>query len=132
MADRNLSAMRPPFSTLADRSPSFGLLLLRVVTVGVLVFGCVHLHHLSQLVTVAPILFAAAAGLLLLLGLWTVMAGVMVILLELFLAVSHNCDLSVTVLVAALGLTLALLGPGAWSVDAQRFGWKRIEIRRPE
>ena len=26
---------------------------------------------------------------------------------------------------------LVLLGPGAWSVDARLFGWKRIDIRDP-
>jgi hypothetical protein len=34
-------------------------------------------------------------------------------------------------LLAGLGAALALLGPGAWSVDARLYGWKRIEIRRP-
>src|SRR5215510_13148821 len=123
--------MRPPFSTLADRLPSLGLLLLRVVTAAVLVFGCVELHRVTPVLTVAPFVFAAAAGLLLLLGLWTVIAGVGVVVLEAFLAVSHSCDLYMSVLLATRGLALALLGPGAWSVDARRFGWKRIEIRPP-
>jgi hypothetical protein len=33
-------------------------------------------------------------------------------------------------LLAALGVALALLGPGAFSVDARLFGWKRVEIRK--
>jgi hypothetical protein len=33
------------------------------------------------------------------------------------------------ILLATLAGALALLGPGAWSIDARRFGWKRIVIR---
>jgi putative oxidoreductase len=32
-------------------------------------------------------------------------------------------------LLAAIGAALALLGPGAWSVDARLFGWRRIDVR---
>src|SRR6266481_1060352 len=32
-------------------------------------------------------------------------------------------------LLAALGVSLVMLGPGAWSVDARLFGRKRIDIR---
>jgi hypothetical protein len=33
------------------------------------------------------------------------------------------------VLPAAMGVSLVMLGPGAWSVDALLFGRKRIDIR---
>jgi hypothetical protein len=33
------------------------------------------------------------------------------------------------VLLAALAAALALLGPGAWSIDARLFGWRRVEVR---
>jgi len=112
--------------------PSLGLLLLRVVTAAVLLLRCVQIDRSTPLHTAAPFLTAAAAGLLLLLGSWTVVAGIVVVVVESFLSFTHTGDLSVSVLLAALGLALALLGPGGWSVDAQRFGWKRIEIRRPE
>ena len=73
---------------------------------------------------------AAGIGLLLLFGSWTAVAGVMVAIIESVIAFSHNGDPWVSVLLASLGVALALLGPGTWSVDARRFGWKRIEIRR--
>ena len=33
------------------------------------------------------------------------------------------------ILLVTLGAALVLVGPGAWSVDARLFGWKRINIR---
>ncbi|HEX6650766.1 MAG TPA: hypothetical protein VF075_14545 [Pyrinomonadaceae bacterium] len=53
-------------------------------------------------------------------------------IVELYIAFSHNHDLLLSVLLASLGVALALLGPGNWSVDARRSGWRRIEIRRPD
>jgi putative oxidoreductase len=49
---------------------------------------------------------------------------------ELCLALSHASDPWMHVRLGALGAALAMLGPGAWSVDARLFGRKRIEISR--
>jgi uncharacterized membrane protein YphA (DoxX/SURF4 family) len=73
-------------------------------------------------------LIATAAGLLLLAGLWTPIAGAMVAFLELWKALSQPVDPSTYILLATLGAALAMIGPGAWSVDAGLFGWKRIDI----
>ena len=124
--------MRRLLSTFADGMPSLGLLLLRVVVAAALIFRFVQLHNRAAAQTTAPHVIAAVIGLLLLFGSWTAAAGVMLAIIESVLAFSHYGDPCVSVLLACLGVSLALLGPGTWSLDARRFGWKRIEIRRPD
>ena len=67
-------------------------------------------------------------GLLLLIGLWTPIAGTMLAILALLHASLHLDNPWACVLMGILGAALALLGPGAWSIDARLFGWKRIRI----
>jgi uncharacterized membrane protein YphA (DoxX/SURF4 family) len=74
-------------------------------------------------------LLQAAAGLLLLVGLWTPVAGLVVVALEAWPLVSRPGDPWRHILLATLGGALVLLGPGAWSADAWLFGWKRIDTR---
>jgi uncharacterized membrane protein YphA (DoxX/SURF4 family) len=124
--------MRRLYYTLADRLPSCGILLLRVVAGAVLILGCVQIRNGAPLQTITPHVIAAGGGLLLLFGLWTSVAGAIVAITELLIAFSHSHDPWVSVLLASLGVALALMGPGAWSVDSRLFGWKRIEIRRPD
>ena len=119
-------------STFGDHLPSRGLLLLRVIVATALIARCVQLVNGASLQTFTPHVIAAGAGLFLLFGLWTSAAGAIVAIIELFIAFSHNHDPWLTVLLAALGVATALLGPGIWSVDARRSGWKRIEIRPPD
>jgi len=71
---------------------------------------------------------AAGAATLLLVGLWTPVAGVLMAVAELGITFSHPTDPWRHILLAALGAGLAMLGPGAWSVDARLFGRKRIQI----
>ena len=69
-----------------------------------------------------------STGLLLLVGLWTPMAGTMLAILALGHAFLHRVDPWTCVRMGILGVALALLGPGVWSVDARLFGWKNIRI----
>jgi len=73
-------------------------------------------------------LAAACAAALLLVGLWTPVVGVLLAIVEFGLALFHPGDRWMHMLVGALGIVLAMLGPGAWSVDARLFGRKRIQI----
>lgn len=70
----------------------------------------------------------AGAAALLLSGFWTPVAGLLFAAIEIGLAFSHPYDPWLHILLAALGAALAMLGPGAWSVDARLFGRKRIRI----
>ena len=83
-------------------------------------FGRAILHILST-----------AAGILLLVGLWTPIAGALAALIELWHTFSQPGDALIYIMLATLAIALALIGPGAWSVDARLFGWKRIDIGNP-
>jgi uncharacterized membrane protein YphA (DoxX/SURF4 family) len=67
-------------------------------------------------------------GILLLLGLWTPVGGIALAILALWKAFLRPADPWTDILLGSVGTALALLGPGAWSVDARLFGWKRIEL----
>jgi len=118
-------------SKFADRLPNNGLLLLRLIVVAALISRCIRLEGVP-LHTIAPHVIAAAVGLFLLVGLWTPVAGVVLAITEVLIAFSQGHDPSLSLLLAGLGIAVALLGPGSRSVDARLSGWKRIEIRHPE
>jgi len=68
----------------------------------------------------------AFAGVLLIAGLWTPIAGALVAILEVCLAFTSPANPTFALFLAVLGATLAMIGPGTWSIDAWVFGRKRI------
>jgi uncharacterized membrane protein YphA (DoxX/SURF4 family) len=82
----------------------------------------------SMLLTVLSVL-TTAAGLLLLAGLWTPIAGTLVAVIETWKIFLIPGNQWIYILLGTLGAALAMLGPGGWSVDARLFGWKRIDLR---
>ena len=70
---------------------------------------------------------AILAGAFLLAGLWTPIAASLVGVFALWRAFGHP-DPTACILLATMGASLALVGPGAWSADARLFGWKRIDV----
>ncbi len=71
---------------------------------------------------------ATIGGVLLLVGLFTPMAGVLTVIVELWTAISRADNLRICIMLAVVGAALAMLGPGSWSLDAWLFGRKRIDI----
>src|ERR1700686_2415957 len=72
-------------------------------------------------------ILSTGAGILLLAGLWTPIAGILAAVIELWHAFSQPGDTLTHIMLATLAIALVLVGPGAWSVDARLFGWKRID-----
>jgi hypothetical protein len=73
-----------------------------------------------------PEMSGAVLGLLIVAGLWTPVAGILVGLLEIWIALAGGGDIWMSLMLAVFGGTLAMIGPGAWSVDAHLFGRKLI------
>lgn len=104
-------------------------MLQRLTTALVLLFCAVaHLRDSAQPALVILDLIASVAGIFLLVGLWTPAIGALIAVVEVWIAFLHTGDALVPILLAMLGSTLAIVGPGAWSVDARLFGRKHFKI----
>jgi putative oxidoreductase len=121
------------FSTFANGWPGVGLLLQRILTATLLVRFCI-VQLTSTSVTAAMIpqsallqIVATCGGILLLVGLWTPVVGTLIAVVELWIALNNASDPWIPIMLATLGGTAAMIGPGAFSIDARLFGRKRIE-----
>ena len=118
--------MQRLFSTFANSWPGFGLLIQRLFT------GIALIHRgIAQMETptaglVIPEITGAVLGLFILAGLWTPLIGALVAAVELWTVLAVGGDIWMSLMLAVLGGTLALIGPGAWSIDARLFGRKHI------
>ena len=123
--------MRRLFSSFARGWPGIGLLLLRLVSGGFLITdGVKNIRAGHPIGSLIVGLFAMVDGALLAAGLWTPIAGPLVIMLSIWGIFVQHEDPHPAILLAAIGAALALVGPGAPSLDARLFGWKRIDLEK--
>ena len=122
------------FSTFADGWPGVGLLLLRLLTGAALIhFGIGSVREGPPPLIAVLQIIGVAAGIVLAVGLFTPVAGALAAIVETWIAISrfssHSGDPWIALAQAILVAALAMTGPGAWSIDARRFGRKHIELR---
>jgi hypothetical protein len=116
------------FSTFPEGWPGTGLAFLRAIAAIPLVQLIAGPLASAPPLFVIPQLVAAASSSLLIVGLWTPIAGLSMACAELCLLLVHFGSASIHLVLTVLGAALAMIGPGAWSVDARLFGRKRIRI----
>lgn len=121
--------MQRRFSTFPDGWPGRGLLLLRLTLSLQLLYWAISDQVKGACSPVlVPDWLAAAGGLLVIAGLWTPVVGSLVALIELWTAAFEHSAPQAHVLMAAVAASLVMLGPGAFSVDARRFGRKVFKV----
>ena len=113
------------FSTFPNSWPGAGLFILRLAAVFSLL-GVDMTSGLGDVTTVLLRCVAIAAAVLLLLGFGTPFAAVGEAVIQVGIMALDGRYNSSAVISTALGVALAMLGPGAWSLDARMFGRKRI------
>jgi putative oxidoreductase len=121
--------MQRLYSTFPNGVPGGGLLLLRFAGgLPLILHGAAVLQGTPGATAAGASLIGLVAGGLLIGGLWTPYAGVLQTLVEVWLGVRGGTLADTHLVRATLGLSLAALGPGAWSIDARLFGRKRIDV----
>ena len=77
---------------------------------------------------IVPSIAESLIGVLLLIGLWTPVAGVLAVIAELWTLLLGADRPQAAILLIAISLSVAMLGPGCWSIDALLFGRRRLDV----
>jgi uncharacterized membrane protein YphA (DoxX/SURF4 family) len=127
---RRLATVQRLFSMFPPGLPGLALLLLRAsVAIALLLDDYFHREALADWVHVLVILISLVVSV----GYLTPIVAATALACHAFIWLAAGADLSaaVTALVFALNaLALALLGPGAYSLDSRRFG-RRLVVLPP-
>jgi putative oxidoreductase len=124
------------FSTFPNHWPGFGLLLMRL-GLGIMeiyLATAIFMGEAPSATYVAQSLIAATAAVFLLVGFWTPVTAIFAALDQIWitqsLRSSHGGGTGIHILLAVLSASVAMLGPGAWSIDARLFGRRRFPVHR--
>jgi putative oxidoreductase len=121
--------MQRLFSIFPNGWPGGGLLILRLAASGVFFTqGAAGLVPGALWESNAPATLGIAAGLLMLIGLWTPVVCLLATVAESWLVLGGGIAPQLAILLLSISVAVAMLGPGSWSIDAVLFGRRRLDI----
>jgi putative oxidoreductase len=119
------------FSTFPNGWPGNALLLLRLVAATPLLAHSIDfLTGFARAPVHAVDLFGLFSGVCLALGFCTPAGALLQAALEAWFALQSKILFGNHLILAMIGISLSMLGPGAWSIDARLFGRRLIELGR--
>jgi putative oxidoreductase len=117
------------FSIFPNGWPGCGLFVLRLAAGGpLLVQGATYFVPGSRCGPITPAILGVAAGLLILIGLWTPVGSLIAAISESWMLLVGVIAPQTGVLLLAITVAIAMLGPGSRSIDAVLFGRRRLNI----
>lgn len=124
--------MQRLFSIFPNGWPGCGLLVLRLAASGMLLTqGAARFVLGARWEAITPASVGIAAGLLMLIGLWTPVGCLLAVITESWLLLVADIGPQPAILLLSIGVAVAMLGPGSWSIDAVLFGRRRLDIIDP-
>lgn len=117
--------MQRLFSTFANGLPGIGLLIQRLAAGAALIHAGVAQWSAPSAGLMIPEMAGALLGSFIVAGLWTPVAGTLVAAVEVWVLLAGGW-MWMPLILGVMGGTLAMIGPGARSVDARLFGRKHI------
>jgi putative oxidoreductase len=117
------------FSTFPNGWPGRGLLVLRLAVGGMLITnGIAWLASGPHGEASASAIIGIAAGLLMLIGFCTPVGSVLAVISQSWTLFISGVMPQTAILLISISVAVAMLGPGAWSIDSLLFGRHRLKI----